>query len=192
LILIAALGKSTLCLWPESTAPYNCQGRFILHPSWLYILIPSGSIYLWRNDVLYWVNCPCSKQFIHPWHTNISLPEEIACSSVLGFWEPWVLFSVVGAWACPNFDPKGTITESRERCWTLCFPWHICAKWARTTLYFKISLLIVALVPTFYNVSYKVSPNIHIFIFSAYSNIVLSKAPRCLCPWSRRRATRSL
>ena len=64
--------------------------------------------------------------------------------------------SVIAAWAaCPDFI-KGTSTESRERCWTLCFPPQICAKWACTVLYFQINLLIEAPVPTFYDISYKV------------------------------------
>jgi len=51
-----------------------------------------------------------------PGHIDISLQGEIFCFSVLDFWVPWVCFFPSLLYECPDFDPKGTITESRERC----------------------------------------------------------------------------
>ena len=122
----------------------------------LHILIDSGSIYLWRNIVIYSVNYPfhseSTMEYWHlPWRGNCLYfgpgllgTLGIDCLSLL---HEHVLTLI-----------KETSTESKERCWILCSPLHICAKWACTVLYFYIYLLIDAPVPTFYDVSYKARP----------------------------------
>ena len=84
----------------------------------------------------------------------------------LGIFSPFI----IAIWAYPDLDPKGTSTESRERCWTLCFPLRICAKWVCAVLYFQVNLLIGAPVPIFYDVSYKVHV---IYFFSIWAQILI-------------------
>ena len=87
---------------------------------------------------------------------------------------------------------KGTNTEGRERCWILCFPLHICAKWVCTVLLFIDK-------PTHWCASTDIlwrllqgmTRLIHLYILSC-SNIVWSKASGFHCSSSQRRTTRSL
>ena len=134
------VGKSDFCLWPESIAPYNYQGKAVcIHQessSCLHILIASGPRYLWQISVIYRVNCQCNQQKRkNQLDITTSRANRVlfgpGISGTLGI----AFFSVTTAWTCPDSNPKGTNTGSRESCWTpRFFRFHICAKWACTTL----------------------------------------------------------
>jgi hypothetical protein len=138
MIRIAALQENQLFVF-DPKALHHILVKvifYILQSSWLHILIGSGSIYLWRTIGNYWVNYPChSEPTMEYWHLT---------------WRGNRLFfgpGLVGTLGivCPALLHehvltliKESSTESRERCWTLCFPLHTCAKWAcSTVLYFR-------------------------------------------------------
>lgn len=51
---------------------------------------------------------------------NILLQGEIACISVLDFWEPWVLFSVIPAFALSNLIHQRRPSPKTEKDVKLC------------------------------------------------------------------------
>ena len=128
------IGKSTFCLRPKSLAPYNYQSNFIFKNLHGFIFLSvSGSTYLWRNVGIYSVNYPCnSESTMEYWH--------ITWRGNRLFFGPG-LVGTLGIVYLSLYEYvltfiKGTNTESRERCWTLCFPLHICVKWVCTGFYF--------------------------------------------------------
>ena len=137
--LIAALKENQLFVFDPKALYHivvkvNIKYFFYNLHGFIFLSAASGSTYIWRNIVIYWVNCLChSKSTMQleysgwqlTWRGN-RLIFGPGLLGTLGIVWPSLLHKYVLTLI------KGTGTESRERCWTLCIPLQICAKWACT------------------------------------------------------------
>ena len=114
-----------------------------------------GSIYLRRDYHVHWV--PGIFTFVNPRTLKLDFQRKQAHFWPWTSWNTWwVHFSPRIKGISTSIVSQGSSIASKGKCWTQCSQLRTCAIWVSYGYYSGAHELNVAVVPTFYRVSYKV------------------------------------